>query len=118
VPRSTAKSTRRPARTAAAPPEPRPAEARFQPGDRVRVRVDDPPRHIRTPAYIQGRIGEIAAIHGVFRNPESRAHGGDGLPPQTLYLVSFAMGEVWGLDAARPPDRLLIDLYEPWLERV
>jgi nitrile hydratase subunit beta len=79
--------------------------------------VDDPPRHIRTPAYIQGKIGEIAAVHGAFRNPESRAHGGDGLPVQTLYLVGFAMREVWGSEATHPSDRLLIDLSEPWLER-
>jgi nitrile hydratase beta subunit-like protein len=91
-------------------------KARFKPGDRVRVRVDDPPRHIRTPAYIQGKTGWIEAINGVFRNPESRAHGGSGLPKQFLYRVAFDLSHVWGRAAAPPQDKLLIDLYEHWLE--
>ena len=89
---------------------------RFQPGDRVRVRVSDPPHHIRTPAYIQGKTGRIESVHGTFRNPETRANGGDGTPMQHLYLVGFKMGEVWGPEATRAQDRLLIDLYEQWLE--
>ena len=92
-------------------------KARFKPGDCVRVRVDDPPRHIRTPAYIQGKIGRIEALHGAFRNPETRAHGGSGLPKQNLYLVSFAMSSVWEPAATPPQDRLLLDLYEQWLEK-
>jgi nitrile hydratase beta subunit-like protein len=81
----------------------------------VRVRVDTPPRHIRTPAYIQGKTGWIAAVHGVFRNPETLAHGGDGLPERFLYLVRFPQTELWAGDAAAPQDQLFIDLYEHWL---
>ena len=92
-------------------------KARFKPGDRVRVRVDDPPRHIRTPTYIQGKTGRIEAVHGAFPNPESRAHGGSGLPKQFLYLVRFDLTHVWAPDEAPPQDKLLIDLYEHWLER-
>jgi nitrile hydratase subunit beta len=91
-------------------------KARFKPGDRVRVRVDAPPRHIRTPAYIQGKTGHIEAIHGAFRNSESRAYGSSGLPKRFLYLVAFELNSVWGPDAAPPQDKLLIDLYEHWLE--
>ena len=83
----------------------------------MRVRGEAPPRHIRTPAYIQGKIGRIAAVHGAFRNPEARAYGGDGLPKSFLYLVGFDLSEVWGLDAAPPRDKLFIDLYEHWLVR-
>ena len=92
-------------------------QARFKPGDRVRVRVDDPRRHIRTPVYIQGKTGRIDSVHGAFRNPESRADGDSGLPTQFLYLVAFDLSHVWGPDAAPPQDKLLIDLYEHWLER-
>jgi nitrile hydratase len=91
--------------------------SRFQPGDRVRVQVDDPPRHIRTPAYIQGKAGRVERIHGAFLNPEARAHGGSGLPKQFLYLVSFDRDSVWALNAAPAQDKILIDLYEHWLER-
>ena len=83
----------------------------------MRVRVNDPPRHIRTPAYIQGKTGWIEAVHGAFRNPEPRAYGDSGLPKRFLYLVGFELNHVWGPDAAPPQDKLFVDLYEHWLER-
>jgi nitrile hydratase subunit beta len=90
--------------------------AKFKPGDKVRVRMGTPPGHFRTPAYIQGRTGVIEATHGAFRNPESLAHGGDGLPKQLLYLVRFDQMHVWARYPSAPQDKLLIDLYEHWLE--
>jgi nitrile hydratase len=91
-------------------------EAKFKPGDRVRIRVEAPPRHIRTPAYVQGKTGAVERIHGAFRNPETLAHGGDGLPPQVLYLIRLDQTHVWEAYAASPQDTLLIDIYEHWLE--
>jgi nitrile hydratase beta subunit-like protein len=91
---------------------------KFKPGDSVRVRVGTPPGHFRTPAYIQGKTGSIEAVHGAFRNPESLAYGGDGLPKQFLYLVRFNQTQVWNQYAASQQDTLFIDLYEHWLEPV
>ena len=92
--------------------------AKFKPGDRVRVRVDSPPGHFRTPAYIQSKTGLVEAVHGAFRNPESLAYSGDGLPKQFLYLVRFDQPQVWEQYAASPQDKLFIDIYEHWLEPV
>jgi nitrile hydratase len=117
VSRSTAGSKNKPTRRDNAGPEERGGQARFRPGDRVRVRAGDPPHHIRTPTYIQGKTGRIAAVHGAFRNPETRAHGGSGLPKPFLYLVRFDLSDLWAPGAAGPGDRLFIDLYEHWLER-
>ena len=89
--------------------------AQYHPGDRVRIRVGSPPGHCRTPGYVQGKTGVIAAIHGAFRNPETLAYGGDGLPKQCLYQVQLDQLQVWGTSAA-PQDKLLIDIYEHWLE--
>jgi nitrile hydratase len=89
--------------------------AKFKTGDKVRVRVGSPPGHFRTPAYIQGKTGVIEVLHGAFPNPESLAHGGDGLPVQCLYQVRFDQTHLW----QRYPtikDKLLIDIYEHWLE--
>ncbi|MFQ5908672.1 MAG: SH3-like domain-containing protein [Thermoplasmata archaeon] len=89
--------------------------SRFEPGDRVRVRKGSSPGHVRTPAYVQGKVGVVRAIHGRFRNPESLAYDGDGLPKQTLYLVRFSMDHVWG-DEDLAGNRVHVDLYEHWLE--
>jgi len=91
-------------------------DGRFKPGDRVRVRVGLPAGHCRTPAYIRGKTGRVEVVHGVFRNPEALAYGGEGLPKQALYLVSFAQADVWTRYAGPPHDRILVDLYEHWLE--
>lgn len=93
-------------------------EARFNAGDKVRIRVDYPAGHFRTPGYIQGKTGTIVGVHGAFRNPESLANGGDGLPRQYLYLVRFDQAHVWENYDASPQDKLLIDIYEHWLEPV
>lgn len=91
--------------------------ARFKPGDRVRVKADPIARgHVRTPGYIRGKTGSIEAVHGAFRNPESLAYGGDGLPKQFLYLVRFDQTQLWQKYPGSPRDRLLIDIYEHWLD--
>ena len=90
-------------------------DARFKPGDSVRIRVDDPPRHIRTPAYIQGKTGRVETVQGAFHDPESLAYGGEGLPKQFLYLVRFDERSVWVRYGGNPQDQLLIDIYEHWL---
>ncbi len=91
-------------------------EGKFKPGDPVRVRAGFPPGHIRTPAYIRGKIGRVEELHGTFRNPESLAFGGDGLPKRSLYQVRFPQTEVWGRYAGSPRDTLYVDIYEHWLE--
>jgi len=90
--------------------------AKFQPRDRVRVRVGAPPGHFRTPTYVQGKTGSVVTVHGAFRNPESLAYGGDGLPKQFLYLIRFDQPQLWNQYAASQQDTLFIDIYEHWLE--
>jgi nitrile hydratase subunit beta len=77
------------------------------PGDDVVVSARAHEGHHRTPGYLKGQRGTIERIHGRFPNPESRAYGGDGLPAQRLYLVSFELAS---------GDRVLADLFEHWLE--
>jgi len=89
---------------------------RFKPGDRVRVRDASPPGHVRTPSYIRGKIGSVEGVHGAFRNPESLAYGGDGLPRQFLYLVRFDQSRLWETYAGSRQDQLLADVYEHWLD--
>jgi len=92
------------------------ASARFKPGDRVRVRAEDPPGHIRTPFYVRGKVGRVERVYGEFLNPESLAYGKNGLPKRTLYLVAFDQSQVWDKYQAPPKDKLYVDIYEHWLE--
>ena len=90
-----------------------PAAPSFAPGARVRVRAAMPPGHVRTPAYLRGRTGEVERVLGPFPNPEELAYhrGGARLP---LYRVRFALADLWP-DGA-PGDTLEAEIYAHWLE--
>jgi nitrile hydratase len=88
----------------------------FAAGQRVRVSARGHRGHHRTPAYLKGKIGTVDRVHGSFRNPETRAYGGDGVPEQPLYLVGFAQDDVWPGGAVASGDRIYVDVYEHWLE--
>jgi hypothetical protein len=90
--------------------------AKFGPGDRVRVRVEGQTGHVRTPRYIRGKTGWIERFLGAFKNPESLAYGGSGLPERPLYKVGFRQTDLWDGYAGRTQDALYVDLYEHWLE--
>jgi nitrile hydratase len=90
---------------------------KFSSGDRVRVVNRNASGHVRTPAYVRGKPGWIERVHGDFRNPETLAYGGDGLPRQPLYMVGFRQLDLWPDRYAEcADDRLYVDLYEHWLE--
>ena len=90
--------------------------ARFEPGAAVRVRVDYPKGHCRTPYYCRGKSGVVERICGEFRDPEELAYGGEGLPKQPLYRVRFKQGELWPDYAGPANDCVEIEIYEHWLE--
>ena len=92
------------------------APAKFEPGDRVRVRAHGQPGHVRTPGYVRGKTGRIERVLGAFKNPESLAYGGSGLPEKPLYKVGFRQTDLWDGYAVQAQDALYIDLYEHWLE--
>ncbi|WP_397542539.1 SH3-like domain-containing protein [Roseovarius salis] len=85
--------------------------------ERVRVKTMMPPGHVRTPAYLRGKVGVIERELGSSRNPEQLAYG---LPAemQRLYRVRFTMAELWGADAEAPADTLDAEIFGHWLERV
>lgn len=85
--------------------------------DRVRVKSMMPPGHVRTPAYLRGKIGEIERTLGAFGNPEELAYGRTG-DRRELLRVRFTMSEVWGADAENPQDTLDAEIFEHWLEAV
>ena len=82
---------------------------------KVRVHNNWPPGHIRTPAYLRGKVGEVEREIGLFNNPEQNAYR---LPPKEINLVRvrFTMLEVWGDAAEAPDDVIEAEIYAHWLE--
>ena len=90
----------------------------FRAGDPVTVRATEVDHHHRTPWFVKGKQGKVRLVHGEFFNPESRAHGGDGLPKRRLCHVEFQQIDIWGAGyRGSADDVLLVDLFEHWLER-
>ena len=89
----------------------------FAAGEEVRVKDDWPetrgPSHIRTPHYVRGRRGRVVKRLGAFPNPEDLAFARPA-PRLDLYHVSFAMRDLWPEGGA---DEVVVELFEPWLER-
>lgn len=91
----------------------------FQPGDRVRVDSRSPVGHYRVPAYLRGRCGTVECViepagldneeEGFGRNAGSKLH---------YYRVAFEMYEIWAAYKGPEHDRLLLEIFETWLERI
>ena len=89
----------------------------FSPGDEIVIKTDIVNYHHRTPWFIKGKRGRICAVSGPFFDPETRAHGGTGIPKRLLYQVEFEQSHVWGSSYTEDPgDILIVDVYEQWLE--
>ena len=88
----------------------------FEPGQQVKVAARPHTGHHRTPGYVKGKTGRVERVHASYANPETRAYGTDGQPPQTLYLVGFDQRELWPEYRGEECDRLLVDVFEHWLE--
>ena len=84
---------------------------------KVRVHSHWPPGHIRTPAYLRGKQGEIEREIGLFNNPEQNAYR-LASEQRALVRVRFTMAEVWGDAAETPDDVIEAEIYTHWLEHV
>ncbi len=82
----------------------------------MRVLTTEKEGHVRTPAYVKGKRGEISHVLGTFPDPESLAYGGNGLPEKVLYRVVFRQADLWESYEGSTADALYVDVYEHWLE--
>jgi nitrile hydratase beta subunit len=87
---------------------------RFSFGEAVRVRNLNPRGHTRMPRYCRGKLGVIERDHGTYVFPDTHAASGDERP-QRCYAVSFTAEVLWG-EGASPNDRVLVDLWDDYLE--
>ena len=90
-----------------------PGRARFQPGDRVRVKQDFVPGHIRMPAYIRGKTGTVVAESPAYPFPDAHAHGVRAEDEPT-YDVAFRSEDLWH-DAE--PALVHVGVFQSYLDR-
>jgi nitrile hydratase subunit beta len=88
---------------------------RFRPGDRVRVRSDYVPGHMRMPGYIRGKAGVVVGISPAYPFPDAHAHSVEAQDEPT-YDVRFRSEDLWpnSADAAL----VHVGVFESYLERV
>jgi len=89
------------------------SDARFKPGDRVTVRNDFVPGHVRMPGYIRGKTGVVVAQSPPYPFPDAHAHGVEARDEPT-YDVRFRSEGLWPQSA----DRALVHVgvFQSYLE--
>ncbi|HZA95094.1 MAG TPA: nitrile hydratase subunit beta [Burkholderiaceae bacterium] len=90
------------------------ARERFRAGDRVRVRAEYVPGHIRMPGYIRGKTGVVVSESPAYPFPDAHAHAVDAENEPT-YDVRFRSEDLWPNSA----DSALVHVgvFQSYLER-
>ena len=87
---------------------------RFAPGDRVRVRLDYVPGHVRMPGYIRGKSGTVVSESPLYPFPDAHAHALEAADEPT-YDVRFDTRELWP-DSAEAA-LVHVAVFQSYLER-
>ncbi len=87
---------------------------RFRPGDRVRVKEDFVPGHVRMPAYIRGKTGVVVSETPAYPFPDAHAHGVKAADEPT-YDVRFRAEDLWPNNA--DPAFVHAGVFQSYLER-
>ncbi len=92
-----------------------PTRRRFKPGDRVRVRDDYVPGHVRMPGYIRGKTGTVVSESPAYPFPDAHAHG-IASEDEPTYDVRFRAEELWPNSA--DPALVHVGVFQSYLELV
>lgn len=91
------------------------AREHFKPGDRVRVKTDYVPGHVRMPGYIRGKTGVVVSESPAYPFPDAHAHGVKAADEPT-FDVRFSTEELWPNSA--DPAFVNVGVFQSYLERV
>jgi len=91
-----------------------PERERFAPGDRVRVKADYVPGHVRMPGYIRGKSGVVVGESPAYPFPDAHAHGVEARDEPT-YDVRFRSEELW--PNSSDPALVHVGVFQSYLER-
>jgi len=88
---------------------------RLEIGERVRVRSDHVPGHVRMPAYIRGKSGLVVGVSPAYPFPDAHAHGVTA-DDEPTYDVRFASIELW--PSAADAAFVHVGVFQSYLERL
>lgn len=91
-----------------------PSRERFRPGDRVRVKLDSVPGHIRMPGYIRGKTGVVMSESPAYPFPDAHAHG-IASEDEPTYDVRFRSEDLW--PGSAEPALVHVGVFQSYLER-
>jgi len=91
------------------------AREHFKPGDKVRVRSDYVPGHVRMPGYIRGKTGVVVGVSPAYPFPDAHAHGVEAADEPT-FDVRFRTEDLWPNSA--DPALVHVGVFQSYLERV
>jgi hypothetical protein len=89
--------------------------ARFQVGDKVRVKDMPNIFYTRTQIYVRGVTGTVAARTYEDLIPEDEAWNRDDAPREQFYIIRFRQKDLWE-EYPFPNDTLQTELPDRWLE--
>jgi hypothetical protein len=94
----------------------RAGEPRFRVGDAVTVRELPVLFYTRTPEYVRGATGEIAAV--AYESPAAEDETWDipDAQPEWFYVVRFNMSQLWYGYTGTTTDTLQTEIPEHWLQ--
>lgn len=87
---------------------------RFNPGDRVRVKPDSVPGHMRLPGYIRGKPGVVVSESPAYPFPDAHAHG-VASEDEPTYDVRFRSEDLW--PGSAEPALVHVGVFQSYLER-
>jgi nitrile hydratase subunit beta len=90
------------------------ARQRFAVGDRVRVKDESVPGHMRMPGYVRGKGGVVVGISPAYPLPDAHAHGIHAQDEPT-YDVRFRSEDLW--PGSSDTALVHVGLFESYLER-
>jgi nitrile hydratase subunit beta len=90
-----------------------PTRKTHQPGDKVRVRTDHVPGHVRMPGYVRGKVGVVVGMSPPYPFPDAHAHGVPARDEPT-YDVRFDSRDLW--PGASDPAQVHVGIFESYLE--
>jgi hypothetical protein len=93
-------------------------QAKFRVGDTVLVRELPALFYTRTPEYVRGATGQVAAVAYESLAPEDEAWDRHEQMPEWFYIVRFNLSQLWYGYTGTDTDTLQTEIPERWLEAV